>query len=60
MRSHLLITNFNAYAISVLFRKILPCASKFKPAMHFLFSQIQDLWSYAEVIDPPGVEFCAG
>lgn len=37
-------------------QKILPWASKFEPAMHFLFSQLQDLWSYAEVIGPPGVE----
>lgn len=50
--SHLLIVGLNASAILVLFRKSPSFAKEFKPFLHFLFSQIQGIWPYVEVLDP--------
>ena len=58
--SHLLIVGLSAYAIGVLFLKVLSSNNEFKTTPHILFSHILDVWSYFEFPDPFGVEFCAG
>lgn len=56
--SHLLVTSLCVCA-SVPVRKVLlvPVSSRL---FLLLFLQIQDSWSYVEVLDPFVVEFCAG
>lgn len=56
--SHLLTVGLSA-GLSVSWSECPFCANEFKPILPFLCYQRQGIWSYDEVLDPFGVEFCA-
>lgn len=59
MNSHLLIAVINALLLVLYSESIFPC-QLFKTIFQVVFYQTEYIWSYVEILDPCGVELCAG